>query len=269
MTNRRTGTLLPGGLDIARVRRLALLVPEAPILLVLVTGFVLLGRNPLVGALTSVVALSFGVRWSALLLAWVALNAARLGDAEALVRIAQAMHPWSADALALRGTLALHRGQNAQAAQLLGRSLALLPDRPAVHAAHSAALLEIGQGREAAHAARQALELNGQCAAAYLHLAQAESMAGAEASMVEDQLRAGIVFAQDPETETTLRCALAWHLVGQQRCAEARLATSGVEATLLRCTEAHRSRLRLRLCELLVAQGQTERARELLQGVAG
>jgi tetratricopeptide (TPR) repeat protein len=245
-----------------------LLVPEAPLLLVSLAGFVVAG-GPLSAAMAAVVAASFGVRAAALVLAQRLVAVANERDALAFVRVALAMHPWSADALGLRGVLAVAAGELVLAEQLFRRSLALLPGRAAVHAALSGVLLERGEPLEAAREARRALELDPLCAAAQLHLAQAELLTGLPSAVVEDRLRAGLLVAADPETETTLRCALAWHLMGQDRRAEARLATTGIEATLPLCTVAYRERLRLRLCELLVAQGQTERARELLWGVAG
>jgi tetratricopeptide (TPR) repeat protein len=269
MTNERVGLWLRGGWgeDVSRMGRTVLLVPEAPLLALLALGYTALGA-PLLGALTLAAALSFGVRVAALYLARALLLAARYRDAVALARLALAIYPWSADALALRGVLALAAGDAAYAERLLRRSDALLPGRAAVQAALSGALLELGRVSEAATAARRAIKLDARCAAAYLHLAEAEQRAGAVPAAVEDWLRAGLAAATDPETETTLRCALAWHLVGQGRGAEARLATSGIEAVLPRCTEVHQSRMRVRLCELLVAQGQTDRARELLCGAA-
>ncbi len=112
------------------------------------------------------------------------------------------------------------------------------------------------------------LDLDAGCAEALLHLAESDRRAGAPQGLVEDRLRAGIAAAHTLETEAALRCALAWHLVGQERRAEARLATSGIEATLTRVAAPARDRLRLRLCELLLAQGQAERARELMAGAA-
>lgn len=268
MMNERTGTTAHGS-GHAGLARLALLVPEAPLLLLLVSGFLALGDAPLLAAGAAALALSFGVRAAALFLARTALAAANYRDAAALVRVALTMHPWSADALALRGALALALGDATLAERLFRRSLALLPGRACGHVALSAALLEQGRTAEAAEAAQHALTLNPTCAEAHLHLAEAERGGGAPSSVVEDRLRAGLTAAHDPETETTLRCALAWHLMSQERRAEARLATSGIEAALPRCTSATRERLRLRLCELLVAQGQTERARELLCGAAG
>jgi tetratricopeptide (TPR) repeat protein len=271
MTNERGGAATRGGRRAyaARTGRLLLLVPEAPLLLVSLAGFVATGGGPLPAAVAAVVAASFGVRVVALLLAQRLLAAAGERDALAFVRVALAMHPWSADALALRGALAVAAGELPVAETLFRRSLALLPGRAAVHAALSGVLLERGESAEAACEARRALDIDSNCAAAHLHLAQAELLAGLPSAVIEDRLRAGLVAAHDPETETTLRCALAWHLMGQDRRAEARLATTGIEATLPLCTVAYRERLRLRLCELLVAQGQTERARELLWGVAG
>jgi tetratricopeptide (TPR) repeat protein len=270
MTNERIGMTWYGGRpgDLSRFGRLSLLVPEAPLLLLCGGAYLVLGRPPLLGALAAALAVSFAVRAASLFLARWLLLAARYSDADALARVALAIHPWSADALALRGALALASGSAAEAEALLRRSAQLLPGRASVYAALSGALLELGRMAEAASAARQALELDRGCATAYLHLAEAEHH-DVLPTAVEDWLRAGLAAARDPETETTLRCALAWHLVGQERGAEARLATAGIEATLPRCTEAHQSRLRVRLCELLVAQGQTARARELLRGVAG
>lgn len=268
MANGRMGVVLRDGrtLALSRVGRLTLLVPEGPLLLVLVGGFLALGQPPLLAATAAVVALSFGVRAAALYSARWLLAAGHHRDADVLARIALAMHPWSADALALRAALALLGGDAPLAERMLRRSLELLPGSPARHAALSGALLEGEQLADAAEEARRALALDTGCAAAYLHLAEAELRLGLPAAVVEERLRAGLAAANDLETETTLRCALAWHLVGQERCAEARLATSGVEATLPRCRPAHQARLRIHLCELLVAQGQTERARELICG---
>lgn len=271
MITERAEMTLHGGWprDLSRLGRLSLLVPEAPALLVLLPAFLVLGRPALLGALASALALSYCVRAAAIFLSRSMLRSERHTDADALARVALAIYPWSADALALRGLLALSRGETELAERLLRRSDALLPGRAAVVAALSAALLEQGRTAEAASAARRALELDRGCAPAYLCLAEAEQGVGAVPAAVEDWLRAGLAAARDPETETTLRCALAWHLVSQERGAEARLATSGIEAALPRCTQAHQSRLRVRLCELLVAQGQVERARELLCGAAG
>ncbi|MEN9933620.1 MAG: hypothetical protein RLZZ387_199 [Chloroflexota bacterium] len=268
MMNERIGTTLYRGAssDLPHPLRVVVLVPEAPLILLLGAGFAVFG-SPLLAAATATLAVAFFVRAAALYIARSLVGAGRHRDAEALARVALTVYPWSADALALRGTL-LISSSPAEAEPLLRRSLALLPGRAAVHAALSGALLERGRHTEAAAEARRALELDRSCAVAYLHLAQADIRAGASPTAVEDWLRAGLSATRDAEMETMLRCALAWHLVGQERCAEARLATSGVEATLQRCGDITRSRLRVRLCELLVAQGQTERARELLSSCA-
>jgi len=250
------------------LRRLTLLTPEAPLLALLLGIYLGVGRAPLVGGLAALVALCFGVRATALFLARQALAAGFERDAQALSQVALALHPWSADALAISGAAALLAGDAERAERLLGRSEALIGGRAAVAAARSGALLHLDRVIEAAAAARQALAHDATCAAALLHLAQAEHRTGASPSVVEDRLRAGLRAAPNAETEATIRCALAWHLIGQDRHAEARLATSGVEAALPRCAPHHRQRLRALLCALLVAQGQAERAREHLS-VAG
>lgn len=269
MTHMHAGMAAGGGrAALVRLCRLVILVPEAPILAGLLGAYAAFGEAPIPGAAALVVALAFGVRAASLLLAQRALAHSELTEAAALLRVAGALHPWSADTLALRGALALAHEDAALAARLLRRSLELLPGRPAIHAALSGALLELGLPSDAAQEARRALDLDAGCAEALLHLAESDRRAGAPQGLVEDRLRAGIAAAHTLETEAALRCALAWHLVGQERRAEARLATSGIEATLTRVAAPARDRLRLRLCELLLAQGQAERARELMAGAA-
>jgi tetratricopeptide (TPR) repeat protein len=216
----------------------------------------------LLGLIVALLIVSFMVRTAALHLARAALNLARYREAEALVQVALALYPWSADGLALRGALALASGAPADAERALRRAITLLPVQPTFHVALSGALLDLDRPIEAAAAARVALALDGRVALAHLHLAEAERVIGTPAQEVEDRLRAGLDVAGTPAETATLRCALAAHLLAEHRMAEAALTLHGVESLLARCTAARQIALRFQFGELLIAQGQTERAQE-------
>lgn len=242
--------------------RLALLVPEAPLIAALLCVYLAVGEPPLIGLLVALLIVGFMVRATALHLARAALEGGRRDQAGLLLQVALAVYPWSADALALQGVLALESGAPDQAEVWLRRAITLLPGQPSFHAALSAALLELGRPVEAARAAARALALDSRCAVAYLHMADAERSLGAAAHVVEGRLRDGLAQAPAPPAEAALRCALAGHLLGEQRVAEATLTLYGAEALLPRCPTPSQAALRLCLGELLVTQGQIERARE-------
>ena len=247
--------------------RTALLVPEAPLITALVCVDLVVGQPPLIGLLVALLIVGFMMRTAALHLARAAMEHGRPREAGALIQVALAIYPCSADALALQGVLALNSGQPDLAVTRLRRAITLLPGQPSFHAALSGALLELGHPVEAAEAARVALALSDRCAVAYLHLADAERALGVSALAVEDRLRAGLAVSTTPAAEAALRCALAGHLLGEQRIAEATLTLCGAEALLPRCPVSSQAALRFRLGELLVVQGQIERAREHFSGV--
>jgi tetratricopeptide (TPR) repeat protein len=126
----------------------------------------------------------------------------------------------------------------------------------------------LGRPAEAAQAAQAALALDLRCAVAHLHLAQAEQARGATAQVVEDRLRAGLATQPSPAAETVIRCVLAAHLLAEQRIAEATLTLHGAEALLPRCPAPSQAMLRIHLGEILIAQGQIERAQEYIQSAA-
>jgi tetratricopeptide (TPR) repeat protein len=249
------------------VGRMLLLVPEAPLIAALVCMYLGLGEPPVLGLIIALLVVSFMMRTAALHLARVAIEAAYFREADALLQVAFVLYPWSADGLALRGTLALATEAPVAAESALRQAIELLPGQSTFHAALSSTLLALGRPAEAAAAARQALILNEYNALAHLYLAEAEQMLGASAQSVEDRIRAGLAVAATPATEATLRCALAAHLLADHRLAEATLTLHGVEALLPRCPSAHQIELRFRLGELLNAQGQTERAQEHFRSV--
>jgi tetratricopeptide (TPR) repeat protein len=249
------------------VGRALLLAPEAALLVVLLCLYFISGQPALVALLIALLIVGFIVRMAALHLARAALEHGRLGRAGALLQVALVLYPWSADALALEGILAFSSGAPGRAEARLRQAIALLPGQPAFHAALSGVLLDLGRPAEAAQAARAALALDQRCAVAHLHLAEAERACGAAAEVIEERLRAGLAAASCPVAEATLRCALAAHLLAEQRIAEATLTLHGAEALLPRCPLPSQAALCLHLGEILIAQGQIERAREYFRDI--
>lgn len=244
------------GAIIGLLRRL-LLVPEAPVIVVLVCLAFILDERPIIGIFISLLSINFMIRVAALHLARAALDTERYRMADGLSLIALALHPFSADALVLRGAVLLAAGAPAEAAVLFRRATRLLPAWSIAYTALSGALLELGEPDAASAAARQALVYDEHCAVAYLHLAEAERLRGAAAWMIEDRLREGLKVAYTPASEAALRCALAHHLLREQRIAEAMLAFYGAEALLPRCSPANQAGLRIKLGDLLAIRTQS------------
>jgi tetratricopeptide (TPR) repeat protein len=193
---------------ISGAMRALLLVPEAPLIAALLCVYWAIGEPPLLGVAVALLIVAFITRWLALAGARVALDLARFREADALAQTALALHPWSADALGLRGAAALASGRAEEAETALRHANLLLPGQPNVHTALSGALLAQGRPVEAAAAARLALLLAPGHTIAHLYLAEAERAAGAPAEAVEERLRAGLATAALPEGEAAIRCAL-------------------------------------------------------------
>lgn len=87
-------------------------------------------------------------------------------------------------------------------------------------------------------------------AAARLYLAQALAAVGAQAELIEEQLRAGLAHRPEPDAEVSLRCALAQHLVQEGRLAEAALALSAARAVLPHCSAAQRAIVIQRIADI-------------------
>jgi tetratricopeptide (TPR) repeat protein len=248
--------------------RTLLLVPEAVLIAALLSAYWGMGTQTPIGLAIMLVIIGFIARMIALVAAQSSFASGRTHEAKNFVQAALAIYPWSADALALQGVIALSNDQPERAETALRRSIALLPDRANVYAALSAALLDLGRPSEAAEAARMALALATDCAVAHFYLAEAERALGAPAQDIEDQLRSGLHCAGAPESEAALRCALGAHLLAEHRIAEATLTLHGAEALVTRCAAPRQIALRVRLGELMIAQGQIERAREHFRNVA-
>ncbi|MCS6842318.1 MAG: hypothetical protein NZ699_07370 [Roseiflexus sp.] len=232
-----------------RLAQMLLIAPEGVIIVVLLVVNTI-APSIWIGAGVTLLVVTFISRVAALYLTSGALIQARWETADALATVASALHPWSPDALALRGAVALARGDSAAAVRLLRRAQQLAPNRSAIAAALSGALLEQGEVQAAEIAARQALELDPTSAAARLYLAQALAAAGACAELIEDQLRAGLRHRPEPDAEVSLHCALAHHLMQEGRMAEATLALSAARALLSRCSAAQRSIVIQRIAEI-------------------
>jgi tetratricopeptide (TPR) repeat protein len=250
------------------VARALLLAPEAALIAALLCVYWGMGEPAAVGLAIMLAIISFIARLLALVMARAALELGRADVAEALVRSALALYPWSPDGLALYGVIALASEQPAKAEVALRRAIVLLPGRANVHAALSGALLDLGRPVEAIEAAQTALALAPGCAIAHLYLAEAERARGAPAQDIEERLRAGLRCAGAPDSEAALRCALGAHLLAEHRIAEATLTLHGAEALVSRCAAPRQIALRVRLGELMIAQGQIERAREQFRSVA-
>jgi predicted Zn-dependent protease len=244
------------------------LVPEALLIALLLCVYWAIGEPALAGLFVTLLIISFITRLLALIGARWSFNVARYREANTLAQIGLALYPWSADGLALQGAIELALGRPAAAEPPLRRSIRLLPGRANVYAALSSALLALGRPAEAAEAARVALALEPHNAMIYFYLAEAERAVGLPLLEVEDRLRTGLALASAPEDEAALRCALGALLIAEERGAEAMLTLRGAEALMPSCRPARQLELRVRLGELMIAQGQIERAREQFRNVA-
>lgn len=237
-----------------------LLVPEAALLPAILVLYAALG-GPLLVVVGLLLTLGFLLRAALLGLGRRALAAADYERAARLAAAALRLHPRSADAHALAGTIALARGDAPQAAVAFQRAVSCYPLQAELHGALSAALLDAGSPHEAREAAHTALTCDGRSAAAHLHLANAEEQLGAAPCEVEALLRAGLALAAPPADEAALRCTLAVHLSAHGRVGEAMLALAGVERLLEGCPAPQRAGLHFFLGELLRAGGDAEAAR--------
>ncbi len=232
-----------------RLARALLIAPESALIAVLLI-FNVIAASIWIGAAISLLILIFVTRYAALHLASLAIQRARWRAADALTTVARVLHPWSPDALALRGIVALGHDDAASAVVLLQRALDLAPDRAAFALVLSSAFLERGEVHAAERAARRALELEPANAVGYLCLAQALEAAGASPETIEQHLREGLACHPTPEAEVSLRCALARHLAHEGRMAEAALSLSAARAMLHRCSIAQRVAVSRHIAEI-------------------
>lgn len=247
--------------------RWLLLIPEAALLIVMLALYLALDNAPIVGLAATGLVVLFLIRTLALHLGRIAIEAGHYRDANALLRVAMWLYPWSADAQALRGVFELACGDASAAEISLKRAIEFMPGQAGFYTALSSAQLDLGRPQEALRSAQQALRINEHDAQPYLYLAEAEQACGATDQVVEEWLREGLTLAQQPELAAALQCALAGHLLNTRRFAEASLMLNAAEALVMRCATLRQAELRYHLGALFIAQGQAERGREHFQGV--
>src|SRR5689334_4571300 len=91
---------------LAPVGRALLLAPEAVPLAVLLCAY-MAWQSTAAALLLALLALTFTIRVVALHVARALVERGRAGEAAALLAVARALYPWSPDALALEGVVAL------------------------------------------------------------------------------------------------------------------------------------------------------------------
>ena len=144
-----------GRYPVERIKHHLLLVPEAPVLFVLLMIAWAYDFPPMIGGLATLVVTFFVVRLFCLASAAQELGQARYEQADRLARTALRLHPWSSDALALRANTQLLQGNDEVAETLLRDAVRFAPERAANHASLATVLLARGDyaaGRE--HATR-------------------------------------------------------------------------------------------------------------------
>jgi tetratricopeptide (TPR) repeat protein len=246
---------------LARLGRQLLLVPEAIVLLVLLSLYNVHGGSLLLTTLGLCVALWFGLRIGLLIAARHALDRANYPRAEALARWALSLYPYSADALALAGTIQLTFGQPEAASNLLRQAVRCYPWQPGLYTTLAIALLEAGRTREALVAARRALALDPAYGPAYLPLAEAEAQLGAEIAVVEAWVQQGLRCAAPPADTAALQCALAECFLKREEVGNAQTALRAAEALLGQCFSVQRAGLHFQLGALWQQCGDPEAAR--------
>jgi tetratricopeptide (TPR) repeat protein len=247
--------------QVSTLGRYALLVPEAPMLLLLLLLHPLTGFSPVTALFGFLLVLYFVVRTTLLAMARQRITNAQYASAERLLGIVLRLHPYSADAHTQQGMLDLARGNSAEAISALRQANTLFPAHGHLQSLLSGALLEEGCASEAFAAAQHAIELEPHNASAYLHLASAEQVLGSPPEVAERHLRTGLQQCEDALDEAALRCALAALLMQHRRFAEAQLALAGMPSLLERCPPAQRAGLHFHLGELYRQIGEQEVAR--------
>jgi tetratricopeptide (TPR) repeat protein len=132
-------------------------------------------------------------------------RAGRLDEAERGYRLILGAEPQHAQALHLLGMIAAPRGNYAEAADLIGRSLALEPDVAEAHYNLGVALQGLRRTEEAVEAYRRSLQLKPNVAGTHLELSTALQELG-----FPDEARTAVerALALDPAS------ASAWHVRG-------------------------------------------------------
>ncbi|NTV66029.1 MAG: hypothetical protein HGA65_21185 [Oscillochloris sp.] len=247
---------------LAWLGRQLLLVPEAVLLLTLLCLHATFGPTPIIVGIGIGLVCWFTSRILLLYSARRAVEAARYERASMLARMAMRLHPLSADAHALLGSVYLGQSNPTAAIEALSCAVRYYPLQAGLHAALSAALLEDDRPQEAMIEAGAALLIDPAYASAYLHQASAEEMLDAPGDLVEQHLRMGLEQPASPADEAALRCALARLLLRRGAADEARHAALRVADLLPASPPLQRAELHFQLGEILRLVGEPDTARD-------
>ncbi len=248
--------------SLAWIGRQLLLVPEAVFLTTLLCLHGLFGSNPFLALLGMMLIIWFLVRFSLLVMARHAVDAAHYERAKRLTQIAIRLYPLSADAHALLGSIYLGMGKPGVAIRALRQAIGYYPAQAGLHVALSAALLADDQAPAALEEANRALRLDPRYAPAYLHHASAAEVLHNNPILIESHLRHGLAHPASPADEAALRCALARLLLHQGRTSEAQHLLLQVERLLPASPTPQRAGLHFQLGEMLRMIGQADAARD-------
>lgn len=220
------------------VVRFLTLIPEAPLLLLVVSLAWALRFPPLLGLLAVVIGGWFLVRTMLLLGAEHYVAHGDEPRAEQLAQAALRMHPWSVDALLLRAQILTRREQHAAADALLRRAAWLDAQHGDVQAARATNLLAQGvvshQPVPSAHAASVSPALLHHYARVALHTEH-------DAAKAVDLIRQAAPERLPVSTGTPLLLLLAQAYIAQERVGDARATLQRCEAQLARCPRVQRA----------------------------
>jgi len=105
-------------------------------------------------------------------------KAGKLAEAEKQYRLALSRHGDHPDALHLLGVIAFQTGNHREAADLIGKALALDPNKPAYHANAALALMKLNRHDEAHEAYQRSVALNPKLALTHVNMGNALAEAG-------------------------------------------------------------------------------------------
>lgn len=220
------------------VVRFGMLIPEAPLLMLVVLLAWALRFPPLLGLLAVAIGGWFLVRTVLLLMAEQHVAHGDEQRAEQLAQAALRMHPWSIDALLLRAQILTRRGQHAAADTLLRRAACLDARHGDVQAARATNLLAQGvvshQPVPTAYDDAVSPALLGHYARVALH-------AEHDAGKAIDLIRQAAPDRLPAATSMPLLLLLAEAYIAQERVADARATLQRCEAQLGRCPRVQRA----------------------------
>jgi len=236
-----------------RMGRWLVLIPEAPLVVVLALIAWSLGFPPPLSIITLVVVLWFFVRSALLLLAehWFAQG--NQHRAALLAHAALFMHPWSVDALLLRAHVEMQRGHHATADALLQHAARLDTSHGNAQAARAAN--ELAQGVTLPHPTPH-VGADDVSPALLHHYARVALHAEHDAPKAIELLQRAMVDRLPASTSSPLLLLLAEAYIAQDQFEEADATLQRCEAQLARCARVQRAEALYHLGRLWQALGK-------------